>query len=135
MGHPGMYKGHGDDRCKYCRDGEYQISWGGERCEVCPIGHYCPSPDINPISCPEDAFCPAGSTEPSYCMETFLRKEGDSCTLAPFTIIMLIVCAVGWTLYSGWWHVTELYTLDGERWVVLRKPHFSYVHLCCTACE
>ncbi|XP_073505183.1 uncharacterized protein [Phyllobates terribilis] len=92
--HPGMYKGHGDNRCKYCPDGEYQVNSGGERCEVCPKDHYCPSPDINPISCPEDAFCPSGSTEPSYCMETFLRKDGESCRLAPLTIAILVVCIV-----------------------------------------
>ncbi|CAN2388425.1 Si dkey-21a6.5 [Pristimantis euphronides] len=92
--HPGMYKGHGDHQCKYCRDGEYQVNWGGERCDVCPIDHYCPSPDISPIRCPVDAFCPVGSMEPSYCMETFLRKEGNSCRLAPLTILMLVVCAI-----------------------------------------
>ncbi|XP_077136302.1 uncharacterized protein LOC143793317 [Ranitomeya variabilis] len=91
---PGMYKGHGDDRCKYCHDGEYQVNSGGERCEECPKDHYCPSPDINPISCPEDAFCPSGSSEPSYCMETFLRKDGESCRLAPLTIAILVVCIV-----------------------------------------
>ncbi|XP_075705051.1 uncharacterized protein LOC142723704 [Rhinoderma darwinii] len=91
---PGMYKGPGDDRCKYCRDGYYQVNWGGERCEECPIDHYCPTPDINPITCPEDAFCPGGSVEPSYCMETFLRKDGVSCRLAPFTIVILVVCSV-----------------------------------------
>ncbi|KAM4050553.1 uncharacterized protein ACNLHF_016925 isoform 2-T2 [Anomaloglossus baeobatrachus] len=92
--HPGMYKEHGDDRCKYCRDGDYQVNWGGERCEGCPKDHYCPSPDVNPIMCPEDAFCPAGSSEPSYCMETFLRKDGESCRLAPLTIAILVVCVL-----------------------------------------
>ncbi|KAM3940769.1 uncharacterized protein RB166_000668 [Leptodactylus fuscus] len=92
--HPGMYKGPRDDQCKYCHDGEYQVNWGGEKCESCPVGHYCPSPDVSPISCPEDAFCPGGSVEPSYCMETFLRKDGDSCTLAPFTITILVICVV-----------------------------------------
>ncbi|XP_073430545.1 uncharacterized protein [Dendrobates tinctorius] len=91
---PGMYKGLGDDRCKYCRDGEYQVNSGGVRCEECPKDHYCPSPDISPISCPEDAFCPRGSSEPSYCMETFLRKDGESCRLAPLTIAILVVCIV-----------------------------------------
>lgn len=92
--HPGMHKGHGDDQCKYCLDGEYQVNWGAESCEECPVDHYCPSPDVSPITCPVDAFCPAGSTEPSYCMETFLRKDGDSCSLAPFTILIIVICAV-----------------------------------------
>ncbi|XP_040191226.1 tumor necrosis factor receptor superfamily member 9-like [Rana temporaria] len=90
---PGMYKGPKDPRCLHCRDGEYQAESGADRCNVCPIDHYCPSPDIGPITCPEDAFCPAGSTEPSYCMETFLRKSGDSCEMAPLTIVLLVVCA------------------------------------------
>ncbi|XP_063807804.1 laminin subunit alpha-like [Pseudophryne corroboree] len=92
--HPGMYKGPEDHKCLYCQDSEYQENWGGERCHVCPVDHYCPTPDISPISCPEDAFCPTGSTEPRYCMETFLRKAGDSCKLAPLTIMLLVVCAV-----------------------------------------
>ncbi|XP_075050295.1 uncharacterized protein LOC142121503 [Mixophyes fleayi] len=98
---PGMYKGPDDDKCFYCRDGEYQLNWGGDRCDVCPVDHYCPTPDISPISCPEDAFCPPGSTEPRYCMETFLRKAGDACTLAPLTIALLVICAVAFVVGVG----------------------------------
>ncbi|XP_077334048.1 uncharacterized protein LOC143975484 [Lithobates pipiens] len=98
---PGMYKGPKDAKCLHCRDGEYQVESGADKCNLCPIDHYCPSPDIGPITCPEDAFCPAGSTEPSYCMETFLRKSGDSCALAPLTIALLVVCAAGKPEYSA----------------------------------
>ncbi|XP_072262665.1 uncharacterized protein [Pyxicephalus adspersus] len=89
---PGMYKGPGDSRCLYCPEGKYQVDSGADHCDLCPVDHYCPSPDVGPIGCPDDAFCPAGSTEPSYCMETFLQKSGDSCTLAPFTILLLVIC-------------------------------------------
>lgn len=53
------------------------------------------SPDVNPIMCPPDAFCPAGSTQPQYCMETFLQKAGDSCELAPLTIVLLAILSAG----------------------------------------
>ena len=49
------------------------------------------SPDVNPIQCPSDAFCPEGSLSPGYCMETFFRKEGDTCELAPVTIALLVI--------------------------------------------
>lgn len=49
------------------------------------------SPDVNPIQCPGDAFCPEGSLSPSYCMETFFRKDGDTCELAPVTIALLVI--------------------------------------------
>ncbi|XP_040275155.1 signal peptide, CUB and EGF-like domain-containing protein 1 isoform X1 [Bufo bufo] len=110
---PGMYKGHGDDRCKYCKDGDYQVNWGGERCEECPVNHYCPSPDIGPILCPDDAFCPAGSMEPSYCMETFLSKDGESCSPTPFTITILVVCAV--VIFLGVLYVIRKQRLTSER--------------------
>ncbi|MEE6462708.1 hypothetical protein FKM82_001684 [Ascaphus truei] len=90
---PGTFKGPGNSACTFCNAGDFQVKWGEERCEKCPEDNYCPSPDVNPIECPIDAFCPAGSTEPSYCMETFFRKTGDSCVLAPFTIILLVVCS------------------------------------------
>ncbi|KAM4809654.1 uncharacterized protein WCC33_016765 isoform 2-T2 [Rhinophrynus dorsalis] len=85
------FKGTGDRACRFCRNGDYQVKWGGASCDKCPEDHYCPSPDINPIECPDDAFCPEGSTQPSYCMETFLHKAGDSCKLAPFTIVLLVI--------------------------------------------
>lgn len=49
------------------------------------------SPDVNPIQCPGDAFCPAGSLAPGYCMETFFRKAGETCELAPVTIALLVI--------------------------------------------
>lgn len=49
------------------------------------------SPDVNPIRCPSDAFCPEGSLAPGYCMETFFRKAGDTCELAPVTIALLVI--------------------------------------------
>lgn len=49
------------------------------------------SPDVNPIQCPSDAFCPEGSLAPGYCMETFFRKAGDTCELAPVTIALLVI--------------------------------------------
>lgn len=46
---------------------------------------------MNPILCPGDAFCPEGSTAPGYCMETFFRKAGEECELAPVTIALLVI--------------------------------------------
>lgn len=91
---PGMFKGSDDDMCRVCEAGEFQTETGKASCDQCPENHYCPSPDINPIQCPSDAFCPAGSTEPQYCMETFFRKDGDTCVVAPLTIALLTIFAV-----------------------------------------
>ncbi|XP_066575832.1 keratin-associated protein 9-1 [Amia ocellicauda] len=88
---PGMHKVPSEVMCRICNIGFYQIRWGQESCDICPKDHYCPSPDVNPILCPGDAFCPAGSTAPGYCMETFLRKAGNSCELAPVTIVLLVL--------------------------------------------
>ncbi|XP_021249472.1 flocculation protein FLO11-like [Numida meleagris] len=91
----GMFKGPGDDACKPCEPGEYQLQRGQESCDPCPENHYCPSPDVNPIKCPPDAFCPAGSTAPQYCMEIFLYKVGSSCQLTPLVIIFLALFSAG----------------------------------------
>nr|XP_015199888.1 PREDICTED: tumor necrosis factor receptor superfamily member 9-like [Lepisosteus oculatus] len=88
---PGMYKEPHETICRICNSGFFQIHWGQESCEICPKDHYCPSPDVIPIQCPADAFCPKGSTAPGYCMETFLRKAGDTCELAPVTIALLVI--------------------------------------------
>ncbi|XP_048096060.1 uncharacterized protein si:dkey-21a6.5 isoform X1 [Alosa alosa] len=77
--------------CQICSSGFYQIRWGQASCDVCPENHYCPSPDVSPIQCPADAFCPEGSTAPGYCMETFFRKVGETCELAPVTIALLVI--------------------------------------------
>ncbi|XP_068123186.1 proprotein convertase subtilisin/kexin type 6-like [Hyperolius riggenbachi] len=89
---PGTYRGLEDPRCLSCQNGDFQVNPGSDHCDLCPEDHYCPAPDVDPISCPDDAFCPAGSTAPSYCMETFLQKSGDSCKLAPLTIVLIIIC-------------------------------------------
>ncbi|XP_060790199.1 laminin subunit alpha-5 isoform X2 [Neoarius graeffei] len=88
---PGMHKTSHQKRCQICSSGFYQIHWGKENCDICPEDHYCPSPDVNPIQCPSDAFCPEGSTAPGYCMETFFRKAGDTCELAPVTIALIVI--------------------------------------------
>ncbi|XP_056152261.1 proprotein convertase subtilisin/kexin type 5 isoform X2 [Lampris incognitus] len=88
---PGMHKASHQSMCQICNRGFYQIRWGQESCDVCPENHYCPSPDVNPIKCPSDAFCPEGSTAPGYCMETFFRKSGETCELAPVTIALLVI--------------------------------------------
>lgn len=88
---PGMHKPAHLTMCQICNSGSYQIHWGQEQCDICPENHYCPSPDVNPIQCPSDAFCPQGSLAPGYCMETFFRKAGDTCELAPVTIALLVV--------------------------------------------
>ncbi|XP_007576237.1 PREDICTED: sushi, von Willebrand factor type A, EGF and pentraxin domain-containing protein 1-like isoform X1 [Poecilia mexicana] len=88
---PGMHKAPHQTMCQICSSGFYQILWGQESCDLCPENHYCPSPDVNPIQCPSDAFCPKGSTAPGYCMETFFRKAGDTCELAPVTIALLVI--------------------------------------------
>nr|XP_019940171.1 PREDICTED: multiple epidermal growth factor-like domains protein 11 isoform X1 [Paralichthys olivaceus] len=63
-----------------------------ERCPAClSLISFFQSPDVNPILCPNDAFCPAGSLAPGYCMETFFRKAGDVCELAPVTIALLVI--------------------------------------------
>ncbi|KAM9330333.1 uncharacterized protein PAF06_012127 [Gastrophryne carolinensis] len=111
---PGMYKGPGDHRCLYCQNGEYQEDSGADRCDLCPVDHYCPSPDITPISCPEDAFCPSGSTEPSYCMETFMRKVENTCKLAPLTILLLLICAFALCL-------SVICVVRKRRWMVYRR--------------
>uniref|UniRef100_A0A3B3WL49 Tyrosine-protein kinase ephrin type A/B receptor-like domain-containing protein n=1 Tax=Poecilia mexicana TaxID=48701 RepID=A0A3B3WL49_9TELE len=86
-----MHKAPHQTMCQICSSGFYQILWGQESCDLCPENHYCPSPDVNPIQCPSDAFCPKGSTAPGYCMETFFRKAGDTCELAPVTIALLVI--------------------------------------------
>ncbi|KAI1887395.1 hypothetical protein AGOR_G00189860 [Albula goreensis] len=88
---PGMHKTARQAMCQICSSGFYQIRWGQETCNICPDNHYCPSPDINPIQCPNDAFCPEGSIAPGYCMETFFRKAGETCELAPVTIALLVI--------------------------------------------
>ncbi|KAM9709033.1 uncharacterized protein ACNS7B_001139 [Menidia menidia] len=88
---PGMHKAPHQTMCQICGSGLYQIHWGKESCDVCPENHYCPSPDVNPIQCPSDAFCPEGSLAPGYCMETFFRKAGETCELAPVTIALLVI--------------------------------------------
>ncbi|XP_054651958.1 multiple epidermal growth factor-like domains protein 9 [Dunckerocampus dactyliophorus] len=88
---PGMHKAPHQTMCQICSSGSFQIHWGQENCDVCPENHYCPSPDVNPIRCPGDAFCPQGSSAPGYCMETFFRKAGDTCELAPVTIALLVI--------------------------------------------
>ncbi|CAN9502123.1 unnamed protein product [Ophioblennius macclurei] len=88
---PGMHKAAHQAMCQICGSGFFQIRWGQESCDLCPENHYCPSPDVNPIKCPSDAFCPEGSLAPGYCMETFFRKSGDTCELAPVTIALLVV--------------------------------------------
>ncbi|KAG7328268.1 hypothetical protein KOW79_008212 [Hemibagrus wyckioides] len=88
---PGMYKTSNQKMCQICNSGFYQIHWGQENCDICPEDHYCPSPDVDPIQCPSDAFCPEGSTAPGYCMETFFRKAGDTCELAPLTIALIAI--------------------------------------------
>ncbi|CAL8286794.1 unnamed protein product [Lota lota] len=88
---PGMHKAAPQMMCQICSSGFFQIHWGQENCDVCPENHYCPSPDVSPILCPGDAFCPAGSTSPGYCMETFFRKSGETCVLAPVTIALLVI--------------------------------------------
>uniref|UniRef100_A0A3P8UFN3 Si:dkey-21a6.5 n=1 Tax=Cynoglossus semilaevis TaxID=244447 RepID=A0A3P8UFN3_CYNSE len=89
-----MHKAPHQALCQICGSGFYQIHWGQESCTVCPENHYCPSPDVNPILCPSDAFCPEGSSAPGYCMETFFRKSGDTCELAPVTIALLVIAAL-----------------------------------------
>lgn len=86
-----MYKAPHQTTCQICSSGFYQILRGQQSCDLCPENHYCPSPDVNPIRCPSDAFCPGGSTAPGYCMETFFRKAGDTCELAPVTIALLVI--------------------------------------------
>nr|XP_046223648.1 uncharacterized protein LOC124046936 [Oncorhynchus gorbuscha] len=88
---PGMHKAPRQSMCQICSSGFFQIRWGQETCNLCPENHYCPSPDVNPILCPGDAFCPEGSTAPGYCMETFFRKAGEECELAPVTIALLVI--------------------------------------------
>ncbi|KAJ8388289.1 hypothetical protein AAFF_G00135500 [Aldrovandia affinis] len=88
---PGMHKTAHQTMCQICNSGFFQIRWGQETCNICPENHYCPSPDVNPIQCPNDAFCPGGSTAPGYCMETFFRKAGETCELAPVTIALLVI--------------------------------------------
>ncbi|XP_067423828.1 uncharacterized protein [Emydura macquarii macquarii] len=94
----GTFKGSSDSKCEVCHIGEYQLQRGKESCDKCPENHYCPSPDVNPILCPPNAFCPAGSTQPQYCMETFLYKAGNSCELAPLTIVLLAISSAGGVL-------------------------------------
>lgn len=60
------------------------------------------SPDVNPILCPGDAFCPEGSTAPGYCMETFFRKAGEECELAPVTIALLVIGGGGMSEETCW---------------------------------
>ncbi|XP_067099689.1 multiple epidermal growth factor-like domains protein 6 [Osmerus mordax] len=88
---PGMHKAARQKMCQICSSGFFQIRWGQESCNICPENNYCPSPDVNPIQCPSDAFCPEGSTAPGYCMETFFRKAGEDCELAPVTIALLVI--------------------------------------------
>ncbi|KPP71422.1 laminin subunit alpha-2-like [Scleropages formosus] len=88
---PGMYRTAVQNLCQICSSGFFQVRWGQESCDICPENHYCPSPDVNPVLCPDDAFCPEGSTSPGYCMETFLRKVGHRCELAPVTIALLVI--------------------------------------------
>ncbi|XP_046906197.1 uncharacterized protein si:dkey-21a6.5 [Hypomesus transpacificus] len=86
-----MHKAAQQKMCQICSSGSFQIRWGQESCNICPENNYCPSPDVNPIQCPSDAFCPPGSTAPGYCMETFFRKAGEDCELAPVTIALLVI--------------------------------------------
>ncbi|KAM5193930.1 uncharacterized protein ACMZJ9_020857 [Mantella aurantiaca] len=117
---PGMSKKSGDSRCLYCRAGDYQLDSGADHCNRCPVDHYCPIPDINPISCPEDAFCPEGSTEPSYCMETFLRKSGNSCIMAPLTILLIVICIA--VLVLGLVCVVRKYRHAAKRLYTILSP-------------
>ncbi|XP_034051126.1 multiple epidermal growth factor-like domains protein 9 [Thalassophryne amazonica] len=88
---PGMHKAPHESKCEICSSGFFQIRWGQESCDICPEDHYCPSPDVNPIPCPIDAFCPEGISAPRYCMETFFRKAGNTCEMAPVTIALLVI--------------------------------------------
>ncbi|KAG7277317.1 hypothetical protein CRUP_005851 [Coryphaenoides rupestris] len=76
--------------CLLCARGFYQPLAGQQQCLPCGQGFYS-NPDVSPILCPSDAFCQAGSTSPGYCMETFFRKSGETCELAPVTIAMLVI--------------------------------------------
>lgn len=37
-----MFKASGDNQCKVCKTGEYQLQVGQESCDICPENHYCP---------------------------------------------------------------------------------------------
>uniref|UniRef100_A0A3B3R0V7 Si:dkey-21a6.5 n=1 Tax=Paramormyrops kingsleyae TaxID=1676925 RepID=A0A3B3R0V7_9TELE len=123
-----MHKGPDQGLCQICKSGYFQIRWGQEICEICPENNYCPSPDLNPIQCPSDAFCPQGSTAPGYCMETFFRKSGDTCQLAPVTIALLVV-AGGVLLCAILLGIRRRRRADGElsvsRAPLLRKERSS----------
>ncbi|XP_030574860.1 laminin subunit gamma-1 [Archocentrus centrarchus] len=136
---PGMYKAAHQPMCQICSSGYFQIHWGRESCDICPENHYCPSPDVNPIQCPSDAFCPAGSLAPGYCMETFFRKSGDTCELAPVTIALLVIGGGVALLFIILMVLRRRRETDGELTVarapLLRKerPQGRYYGLPCDA--
>lgn len=134
-----MHKAPHETLCQICGSGYFQIHWGQESCDVCPENHYCPSPDVNPIQCPNDAFCPAGSLAPSYCMETFFRKSGDTCELAPVTIALLVIGGGVALLFIILMVLRQRRDADGEltmaRAPLLRKerPQGRYYGIPCDA--
>ncbi|XP_076014587.1 uncharacterized protein LOC143007079 [Genypterus blacodes] len=136
---PGMHKPPPQSMCQICNSGFFQIHWGQESCDVCPEDHYCPSPDVNAIKCPSDAFCPAGSTAPGYCMETFFRKAGETCELAPVTIALLVIAGGVALLFIILMVVRRRRDTDGElsvsRAPLLRKerPQGRYYGIPCDA--
>ncbi|XP_022077641.2 laminin subunit gamma-2 [Acanthochromis polyacanthus] len=136
---PGMYKAAYQTMCQICGSGFYQVQWGQENCEICPENHYCPSPDVNPILCPTDAFCPEGSLAPGYCMETFFRKSGDTCEMAPVTIALLVIGGGVTLLFIGLMVLRRRRDTDREltiaRTPLLRKerPQGRYYGLPCDA--
>ncbi|XP_051941415.1 signal peptide, CUB and EGF-like domain-containing protein 1 [Hippocampus zosterae] len=136
---PGMYKAPHHTMCQICSSGSFQINWGQESCDICPENHYCPSPDVNPIHCPSDAFCPEGSSAPGYCMETFFRKAGDTCELAPVTIALLVIVGGVALLFIIVMAIRKMRDTDGElsvsRAPLLRKerPQGRYYGIPCDA--
>uniref|UniRef100_A0A3Q3EBP4 Si:dkey-21a6.5 n=1 Tax=Hippocampus comes TaxID=109280 RepID=A0A3Q3EBP4_HIPCM len=133
-----MHKAPHQTMCQICSSGSFQINWGQESCDICPENHYCPSPDVNPIHCPSDAFCPEGSAAPGYCMETFFRKAGDTCELAPVTIALLVIVG-GALLFIIVMVARKMRDTDGElsvsRAPLLRKerPQGRYYGIPCDA--
>ena len=67
LSHLGTYRSAGMGLfCEHCKPGQVREHYGGEECEECPEGHYCPN-QATKYPCPLDAHCPAGSTTYTFC--------------------------------------------------------------------
>eukprot|EP00064_Thunnus_orientalis_P015562 superscaffoldBa00002904_g15616 len=144
---PGMHKAPHETLCQICGSGYFQIHWGQESCDVCPENHYCPvstEPSGHYVTrdCENEPVRVgkiAGSLAPSYCMETFFRKSGDTCELAPVTIALLVIGGGVALLFIILMVLRQRRDADGEltmaRAPLLRKerPQGRYYGIPCDA--